>query len=313
MKKTVHPKAFVRRTKYEKLLSLLCLLKVIPLIIGKNKVQGQFRILSLPILLSTLWCWIPLSYYIFSFAYANWITLEYTEVNSNELYANASKEITNSSVIDKGFYMFMACEGTELLMILLLPATLGYFFACNELMRQKKFAWSKRTWILVISAVLFPVSETTSFFAFSYETTGLSTWAIVYNFTSDLLINVIACLFQLTALLLVSSRQAYFMKNAAKNCKTTTCSQINHLLQEYEYIKSGTAPLYAVEFCLHTPMILCFAYFGLSNPQFLLCLWSSGKIAWSSLTLIHICLISEDCFDALQGLLPAIGYATFLY
>jgi hypothetical protein len=266
----------------------------------------QFKILSLPTLLSTLWCWLPLSYLIFH--EINKLSAENDPLSLNESSANPDQVKANSSEMAISFYIYRAFETTEFAMILLLPATLGHFFACNGSKLKKRFVWSQKCWLVVFSAIIFMVTDTASFFTIINETyPNASTWETVHRFLSVQLMNVITCFLHLTALLLVSSRQADFIKKAAKNSKMTLCSQINDILQEYEYIKCGCAPLYTVEFCLHAPIILYFAYFGISFPEFHLCLWSSGKIAWSSLTLIHICLMSEDCYAALQNLVPAIG------
>jgi hypothetical protein len=285
--------------------------------IGKNNSQMQFKILSQPTLLSTLWCWIPCSYFIFVDIY--WPPVECVaddRVSSNELSANLSQAFNNSSDMNIDTYIYYtASVAPEFLMILLLPSAIGYFFDITESKVQKKFAWSPKGWIIGFSTVIFVLTEMSSLgmFAISDKVNCMSTWGIVHKFASILLMNGLACLLQLTVLLLVSSRQAYFTTKAAKKSKTTACLQINNLLKEYENIKYGTAPLYALEFCIHTPIILCFAYFAISTPQILPFLYSSGKIFWSSLTLIHICLMSEDCYNALQDLVPVIRYALILY
>jgi hypothetical protein len=308
MKIIARPKAIVKITMFEKLLNMLCLIKVIPLVRNKKKGQMQFKILSFPTLLSTLWCWIPLAYYIF--VNINWPPIEEDDPgNSSEISANSSQEITDSSDIDIGYYIFQAFVVLAFLMILLLPAALGNFFACTQSKPQKRFAWSPKGWVLGLATAIYLITEITSttLFSISYQRRGMSLWGIVHNFASYLLMNGIPCLLQFSALLLVSSRQASFMKNAAQNKKVTTYTQINDWLEEYELIKCGTAPLYALEFCIHTPIMICFSYLSIYTPQLDLCLWSSGKITWSSLTLIHICLMSEDCYAALQNLVPAIG------
>jgi hypothetical protein len=82
IKNAIYPKAFVKIKIYERLLNLLCLLNVIPLAHGKNNTQSRFKILSIPTLLSTLWCWIPLSYFIY--VITNWPSPEDDSTNSNK-------------------------------------------------------------------------------------------------------------------------------------------------------------------------------------------------------------------------------------
>jgi hypothetical protein len=311
MKKAVCPKTLIKPTKYERLVGLLCWMKVIPLIRGKNNSCVRFRILSLPTLLSTLWCWIPLSYYIY--VYFNWPIMSDDNSNyGNTSLANTNNTVTSPARMALDDYIFIAFQVVDFLLILLLPTALAHFFACTESREQRWFDWSQRAWILVFSVVIFLSTEATSnyLFALQDKATGKPTLTIVHNAAANQLVNVTASLLQLTALLLVSSRQSFFVKKATMNRTLTTCSVVNNLLKDYERVKFGVGPLYALDFCIHTPIILCFAYFGISSQMFIIYLWSSGKIVWSGLTLIHICLMSEDCYDAVQNLLPALRYCT---
>jgi hypothetical protein len=63
--------------------------------------------------------------------------------------------------------------------------------------------------------------------------------------------------------------------------------------------------LYVLEFCIHAPIILCYAYFMMTE-SILEAVTNCTNVICSSLILIHICMISEDCYDAVQNIVPAI-------
>jgi hypothetical protein len=182
---------------------------------------------------------------------------------------------------------------------------MGYFFAKNESGLSGNFKWPYKGWLLILSAVFFTAS--TKIYLFS-NAGGKNTTMLFLDLIESLLMIDSVCILQLIALLLVSSRQTYFIKNAARNSKSTTITDIRSLLREYENISQGIEPLYVVLFSIHAPIILCFAYIGMTHSMLIVALTGCTNIIWSSLILIHICLISEDCHDALQGLVPAIRY-----
>ena len=124
-----------------------------------------------------------------------------------------------------------------------------------------------------------------------------------------MLVYVIAALLQFTALLLVGARKTAFVKTCAvDDNRIITADSIKNLLNDYEVLKRGIGPLIALLFCIHAPVILCFTYFVLAYAkQFSLgIIGHCGSIGWSSLTLIQTCLMAEDCYDALQDLLPSL-------
>ena len=167
--------------------------------------------------------------------------------------------------------------------------------------------------MLVLSALIFLAGETTQimFLAIHYKTRGISTGGLINIFGSNVLVYVIAALLQFTALLLVGARKTAFVKTCAvDDNRIITADSIKNLLNDYEVLKRGIGPLIALLFCIHAPVILCFTYFVLAYAkQFSLgIIGHCGTIGWSSLTLIHTCLMAEDCYDALQDLLPTLRW-----
>ena len=102
--------------------------------------------------------------------------------------------------------------------------------------------------------------------------------------------------------------QIMFVAIHYKTRGISTGGLINIFGSNYEVLKRGVGPLIALLFCIHAPVILCFTYFVLAYAkQFSLgIIGHCGSIGWSSLTLIHTCLMAEDCYDALQDLLPTL-------
>jgi hypothetical protein len=243
-----------------------------------------------------------LTYHIYF--YTNWgpgapkrnVTKNASLSNSNMTVISPKKSMMNQ-------YILMAFMVALFLLIILLPALVGYFFAKNGSGLRGNFIWPNKGWLLILSAFIFLASTNIYIFL---NAGPMPTAVIVHNFINSVLTFDTACLLQLTALLLVSSRQTWFIRYADRNRQSTTSANIKNLLREYENISNGIGPLYAVEFSIHAPMILCFAYFAMTNSSLLLV--SCTNIVWSSLILIHICLISEDCHDAVQDLVPAIRY-----
>jgi hypothetical protein len=228
--------------------------------------------------------------------------------DANLSLANSCQVSNSSGNFTLDNYIFIAFQVANFLLILQLPLTLGYFIGNNKSALHERFVWFHREGIIVISTLLFVSIETISLSldALKDMANGNPTEGIIHVTISFQLINIISSLLQLTVLLVVSSSQFNFVQKITNSSKTTSVPIISNLLEEYENMKKGVGPLYTIEFCVHAPIILCFAYFGLSRAVFSMILWSSGKIIWSSLTLIHICLMSEYCYDAVQDLVPAI-------
>jgi hypothetical protein len=224
-------------------------------------------------------------------------------VTTNVSLSNSNMTVVSPQKSMMTHYIVLAFVVALYVLMLLLPASLGYFFGKNGAGLHGNFIWPKKGWLLILSAFFFIASTN----VYTFLSVGaMSTAMLVHKFIIALLTNNTACLLQLIALLLVSARQTWFIRCAARNRQSTTSTNIKNLLREYENISNGIGPLYAVEFSIHAPMILCFAYFAMTNSSLLLV--GCTNIVWSSLILIHICLISEDCHDAVQDLVPAIRY-----
>jgi hypothetical protein len=242
------------------------------------------------------------SYFIYHYYYTNWgpgapernVTTNASLSNSNMTVLSPQKSMMNQ-------YIVLAFMVALILLILLLPALIGYFFGKNGAGLRGNFIWPNKGWLLILSAFFF--IAITNVYA-CLRDGAMSTAMLVHDFIIALLANNTACLLQLTALLLVSSRQTRFIRCAARNRQSTTSANIKNLLREYENISTGIGPLYAVEFSIHAPIILCFAYFAMTQSSLLLV--GCTNIGWSSLNLIHICLVSEDCHNAVLDLVPAI-------
>jgi hypothetical protein len=122
--------------------------------------------------------------------------------------------------------------------------------------------------------------------------------------------NQTAALLQHIALTVISIKQTNFVQTCRDGSKNFTLHKIQTLLESYERIGEGVGPFYALEFCTHVPIIVCLDYFGMSHPDTIgIIVWSAGSVAWSCLILIQICLLADDCYEALQGVLPNIRFA----
>jgi hypothetical protein len=130
-----------------------------------------------------------------------------------------------------------------------------------------------------------------------------------HKLASFFLINLIGTTVQFMALFLVSSAQTSLIKAAANISKTTSVTAVKHLLHDYENIRQGTGPFYMLLFAIYAPILLCWAFRGLAHLEELSLVGRScGYVATSFLLLVHICLTAEDCYEAIQNLLPSIRY-----
>jgi hypothetical protein len=306
MKEPVHPSEVNRPSLYHRFLHLLCCLKVIPV----SGVQNKFCLVSLPTLLSTFWCWASSAYYIF-------VTKWNENSNSEESYSKNITESNNLSfheTLDK--MIFIAFLLTLFLLMLLLPGVLGYFFATNySAMLRRKFTWPLRGWILVLSTAIFVLCETATLcITTEIASAVMPTERLVHFFMACQLFNLTAASLQFIAIMLVSTRQTSFIEKAFARSKDITYETMVSLVKEYENISNGVGPFYMLEFFVHVLNILCFTYFGLVNvligpgmpgPMAII-IWSCGSVTWSSLMLTHICLMSDDCFEALQCLVSSV-------
>ena len=224
---------------------------------------------------------------------------------------------TASSSPDNSFdqYIGIAFEAAIFLLILLLPTVLGHFFGLNEKALQvgsNSLVWPRRGWTLVLSALAFTIMEIVllSVSVVHGQEKGVSTAALVHTLASFALMILLASLLQLIALLLISATQRGFIQAAAESSHSLTAGTMKLLLHDYEKIRQGVGPFYALAFSLHAPIILCFAFFGLAHPESIsTTVRSLSCVAWSSVSLAYICLMSEDCYNAVQGLLPSIRYS----
>ena len=278
-------------------LGLLCWLKVIPV----SRKEPRFRLLSLPTLLSTLWCWVPLIHFL------------YTQIMiRKEATGHASSDRYVKTTLDE--IILMEFEAGIFLLVLMLPALLGHFYGLSNLARKEAtFPWPRRGWLVLLSAFIFIISQAIGlWFDYQLHSARTSTEMLIHLCVFRIVSSIIVALFQCIALLLVSSEQTHFIRTAAHiPIKDNHHKTVSDLLNAYENIEKGVGPFYAMEFCIHTPIILCFAYVGLGKTVNGGAfdggsIWSIGCIAWSSLAMVQICLMSDDCYEALQGLLPSI-------
>jgi hypothetical protein len=103
---------------------------VIPVTRDKNNFKVQFRILSLPTLLSTLWCLIPLTYFLY--ASINWQASNLKASSANLSIANSSKAASASTNLQMDLYIALVFKFANFLLIFHLPSVLGYFIGNNK-------------------------------------------------------------------------------------------------------------------------------------------------------------------------------------
>jgi hypothetical protein len=292
----VHASKKEPKSLFQRFLHLLCWLKVIP-------VQGdsyKFSILSMPSFLATFWCWIPFT--LFTFSYYCAFTDKVEESNATNITNASLNQTTYAASPSMDYYLYFIFMSMNLLLILLLPGTLGHFFSFNgPAMLKLTISWPPQGWIAVFSAIIFIAGETLEFLSYNkYKIVYLTELQV---FVSVVVLILTAAFLQFAALTLIEARQTNFVRAAAtKNSKTITVTTVLNLLDEYELIRQGLGPLFAVLFCIHTPVITCFSYFVFAHLGRLSSgLWITGPLVWSCLTLIQICLISDNCYDAVQA------------
>jgi hypothetical protein len=281
------------RNHFQMLLRILCCIKVIPTWQNSNK----FSILSVPSLLATFWCWIPLAYWI----YSRFLIFELYSAGTNMTNVTAANLNQTASTANMAidFYLLYALLLLIFLLILLLPEVLGHFFSLNKpAMLQLKFCWPRHCWMLVSSAMFIILGETIrNLFLSKFQ---FSTIAL-YGLTSTVSVYVTAAFLQFMALFLIGVRLTNFIEIDAAHTTAITANTIHNLFEEYNKIHQGLQPLFALLFCVHTPLILCFTFFVLSYVNSTSdAIWHCGIVFWSCLTLIYVCLLSEYCYDAVQ-------------
>jgi hypothetical protein len=251
------------------------------------------------------------SYYIYADICFKKEELSFANSNVSAVQANNGTVIIKHSVFHK--YILTTFLVVTFLFILLLPGVMGKFFAHNDsAMLNSTFTWPHRGWMPVISALVYLLTRTLSLCGEARER-HMSNIRLLHYFLPRQLNNLTIVSLQFLVIMLVSSTQSTFVKILHESKQKINVETITRLLQDYENIRQGVGPFYALELCIHCPSVLIFGYFGLVrisqeeyfNPTVL---WSIGSIAWSSLTIVHICLLSDTCFQALQVLVPSIRY-----
>jgi hypothetical protein len=298
-----------KKSLYHKFIFVLCWLKIIPVSKMKDSNIFTFKIFSLPMLASTLWCLFSFTYYLIIVIHwesqSNTSSSSISAVNTSNMTGNIPQNYPFLWV-----YIHRAFQAAIFLFILLSPVMLGHFFGLNgAAMMEARFCWPKRGWLLVLSLVIYIVTESTTIVLLLLQLmkTQITTLTIINLFLGIQLSNLTAGIFQFVMLVLVSVRQTNFINTvslyAADKCKITSVSIIHNILEECDKIRKGVGPLNVFEFSIHVPIILCFSYLGIVDTNMRTIV---GNVIWSFLILVDICLMSDDCYDALQSLLPSI-------
>jgi hypothetical protein len=296
MVKIVQANTKEQRNCFQGILQLLCWLKVIPV----QKDSYTYSILSLPSFLATFWFWVPFTSLSYNFYNIFTQDVHVNSVNNITTYNNVTNANLNQAASAIKFrmaeYVYPAFMTMTVLLILLLPGTLGHFYSFNGFaMRKLRFSWPRRGWMAVCSAISIILGETMAFLI--YHNFGIFSTTALTNFITAEVSIVTAAFLQLTALILVEVRHTDFVREAAaKKSMTITVDTIQNLLDDYECMLQGLGPLYTLLFCIHTPIIICFTYYVFAFFSY----ERTGSVVWSCLALIQICLMSEDCYDAVQ-------------
>jgi hypothetical protein len=268
----------------------------------------KFKILSLPMLASTIWFLLTLAYYIVII-----YVLKTHATSSQSMSTENATNMTGTVTMTKSLLntsIQMAFIIAIFLLILLSPAVLGHFFQLNgTAMMQARFCWPKRGWLLGLSLVIYIVTESTTLVLKLLQLKQMSTLLIINWLLCFQLTNLTAGTFQFILLVLVSSRQTHFIKTvsiyATDRGKISSVSIITDILEDCNNIREGVGPMNILEFSIHVPIILCFSYLGIVDTVMRTII---GNVIWSCLILVHICLMADDCYDVLQSLLPSIRY-----
>ncbi len=189
MSTMVHPAEVMRPTVYCKFLKLVCLLKIIPV----SRKDDKFQLISLPTLLSTLWCLAPLSYYI----YAHLFFIQETDERANhgqsaEPGHNKSEVFLKANLSYKLFFVYIIMT---FLLVLFLPFVMGHFYELNAAaMLNGRFVWPHKGWMLVLSGILFPATEIVFLCSLimDFISIGLSTEGLVHLYLHRQIINLVA-------------------------------------------------------------------------------------------------------------------------
>jgi hypothetical protein len=132
-KRKVHVYPYEKKQlTYQRMMKLLCCIKLIPVTRDPETGNLVFCLLSIPTLVSSLWCWLPLSYYLGHMMFCGHLNLCGAEEENltNSVTTNRSSTIAlDGNNFDK--YIIAAFLASIFLLILLLPPLLGHFSALN--------------------------------------------------------------------------------------------------------------------------------------------------------------------------------------
>jgi hypothetical protein len=308
----VYPYDRKQLTLYQRVLNLLCWIKLIPVTRDHETGDLSFDIFSCPTLVSSLWCWVPLTYYLYN-VFCGQLSFCGAEENATNIFTtNLSSKVVNTNSPGNNFdkYIVAAFLASIFLLILLLPPVLGNFSALNPSVMLHG-SWPKRGWMLVLALFIFLGTETTMQAVAILRGTFLvsPTEILPHKLASFSLLILAVCTIQLISLFLICSAQTDLIKTAIVIGKTTSVPAIRSLLQNYEKVRQGVGPFYMLEFAVHAPILLCWSFRGLANlNEMSLVARSCGYVTYSFLFLVHMCFTSEDCYEAMQALLPSIRY-----
>jgi hypothetical protein len=308
----VHPYDKMQLTLYQRVMNLLCWIKLIPVTRDHETGDISFNIYSCPVLVSSLWCWIPLAYFLYN-VFCGELSFCGAEENATNISTiNISSKVVNANPPSNNFdtYIRAAILASYFLLILLLPPIMGHFSALNPSVMLHG-NWPKRGWVLVLAFLIFLGTEITMQTVAIFRGTFLvsPTEILPHKFASFLLLILAVSTIQLLALFLISSAQTALTKIASHIRRTTSVPAIRSLLQDYETIRHGVGLFYMLEFAVHVPILLCWSFRCLAHlNEMSLVVRSCGYVASSFLFLVHICFTSEDCYEEMQALLPSIRY-----
>jgi hypothetical protein len=227
----------------------------------------------------------------------------------DKLSRNLSMAATNITYVGNNMdiYIAVAFPASIWLLISLLPQVLGHFSGLNQSVMLIG-TWPKKGWMLLLGFFAFLGNETLVHSYSIVNAACLGGFAI-QGPISILLMMVTAAVELLIVSLLISSTQTVFVKHAWNIREALSRENARKLLQDYENIRQGVGPFYLLAFAIHAPIMLCFAFWGQTYT------WSVGTVlrsistlSWSWFSLVHICLMSENCFNAIKDLLPSVRY-----
>jgi hypothetical protein len=312
-----YPEEERKLTLYQRAVRLFCWIKLIPVSRDARTGDYQFHLLSLPTLFSSLWSLVPLAYYLYYYLCLG-MNLCDSSVSAadklDNLTANLSLATANNTTmignkIDQ--YLAVASLVSTFIFTLLLPPVLGHFAALNPCVMLGG-RWPIKGWML-LTASFVSLGTRTCFIAIGiFYVISLGNFDVQREIPSALMI-LTAVVLLLIVSILIGSTQTMFVKEAQNIRDAISPLNVRQLLQDYTNIREGVGPFYLLSFAIHAPMVLCFAFWSLAYISYgVPILQILSNVIWSWFSLVHICLMSEDCFNAMQELLPSIRYILYL-